>query len=143
MLKIRKLDKTFNRGTLNAVHALNNVDLTIEDSSFVVVVGTNGSGKSTLLNAVAGTFPSDTGSINLADVDITRWPEHRRAKFIGRVFQDPFKGTAPGMTIAENLALASRRGQPRGLGSSIEPGHSRRFQEPVGIAQHGAGRPAQ
>ena len=122
MLKIRKLDKTFNRGTLNAVHALNNVDLTIEDSSFVVVVGTNGSGKSTLLNAVAGTFLSDTGSINLADVDITRWPEHRRAKFIGRVFQDPFKGTAPGMTIAENLALASRRGQPRGLGQALNRG---------------------
>jgi len=128
MLKIQNLDKTFNRDTLNAVHALNNVNLTIEDSSFVVVVGTNGSGKSTLLNAVAGTFLTDTGNINLADADITRWPEHRRAKFIGRVFQDPFKGTAPGMTIAENLALASRRGQPRGLGSALSRGTMDEFK---------------
>ncbi|NQV32376.1 MAG: ATP-binding cassette domain-containing protein [Phycisphaeraceae bacterium] len=119
MLQIQKLDKTFNRDTMNSVHALNQVDLTIEDSSFVVVVGTNGSGKSTLLNAVAGTFLSDTGRIKLADTDITKWPEHKRARFIGRVFQDPFKGTAPGMTIAENLALASKRGQSRGLAQAL------------------------
>jgi putative ABC transport system ATP-binding protein len=129
MLKIQTLDKTFNRGTPNAVHALNNVDLTIADSSFVVVVGTNGSGKSTLLNAVAGTFLTDTGSIDLADSNITRWPEHKRAKFIGRVFQDPFKGTAPGMTIAENLALAAKRGKPRGLGSALGHGIMNDFKD--------------
>lgn len=129
MLKIQYLDKTFNRGTPNAVHALNNVSLTIEDSSFVVVVGTNGSGKSTLLNAVAGTFMTDTGSINLADTNITYWPEHKRARFIGRVFQDPFKGTAPGMTIAENLALAAKRGRPRGLGAALGQGVMNEFRE--------------
>ncbi|MCF7974083.1 MAG: ATP-binding cassette domain-containing protein [Phycisphaerae bacterium] len=119
MLQIQKFDKTFNRDTMNSVHALNQVDLTIEASSFVVVVGTNGSGKSTLLNAIAGTFLPDTGSIELANTNITRWPEHRRARFIGRVFQDPFKGTAPGMTIAENLALASGRGRRRGLKQAL------------------------
>jgi putative ABC transport system ATP-binding protein len=119
MLRIKDLDKTFNQGTPNAVHALRNVSLNIEESSYVVVIGTNGSGKSTLLNAVAGAFLSDSGSIHMADEDITRWQEHKRAKFIGRVFQNPFKGTAPGMTIAENLALASKRGMFRGLGNAL------------------------
>jgi putative ABC transport system ATP-binding protein len=91
----------------------------IEQGSFVVVIGTNGSGKSTLLNAVAGTFPLDAGTICLAGRDVTRWPEHRRARLIGRVFQNPFSGTAPSMTIAENLALATRRGRRRGLGWAL------------------------
>ena len=99
--------------------ALAGVDLTIEQGSFVVVIGTNGSGKSTLLNAVAGTFPLDAGTIRLAGRDVTRWPEHRRARLIGRVFQNPFSGTAPSMTIAENLALATRRGRRRGLGWAL------------------------
>lgn len=85
----------------------------------VMVVGTNGSGKSTLLNAVAGTFAVDGGSIRIGGRDVTRWPEHRRAKYIGRVFQNPFTGTAPNLSIAENLALAAKRGMPRGIGWAL------------------------
>jgi putative ABC transport system ATP-binding protein len=121
MLAMHDITKTFFPGTPNEVRALRGVDLKIDDGSFVVVIGMNGSGKSTLLNAVAGTFPVDTGKILLADRDITRWPEHRRAKLIGRVFQNPFSGTAPTMTIAENLVLALRRGRPRRLGWALGP----------------------
>src|SRR5204862_4228206 len=116
MLQLRELGKTFFAGTPNEVRALQGVSLDIEEGSFVVVIGTNGSGKSTLLNAVAGSFYVDRGAISIAGRDVTRWPEHRRASMIGRVFQNPFSGTAPTMTVAENLALAARRGQPRGLG---------------------------
>jgi len=116
MLKISNIYKTFNGGTINEVSALKEVSLTIEDGSFVCVLGTNGSGKSTLLNAVAGTFFTDNGSIVLNGNNITRWPEHQRARLIGRVFQNPFSGTAPGMSIGENLALAAMRGKKRGLG---------------------------
>ena len=116
MLEIRGVSKVFNPGTPNEVRALQDVTLTIDEGTFVMVIGTNGSGKSTLLNAVAGSFDVDTGSIGLNGTDITRWPEHRRARLIGRVFQNPFSGTAPTMSIAENLALAARRGLPRGLG---------------------------
>jgi len=119
MLQLSRVSKTFFAGTSNEVRALRNVDLTIEQGSFVVVLGTNGSGKSTLLNAVAGTFTPDAGTIHLDGRPITHLPEHRRARWIGRVFQDPFSGTAPAMTIAENLALASRRGQRRGLGWAL------------------------
>src|SRR5688572_314385 len=115
MLEISDITRTFNPGTPNEVHALRSVSLRLETGSFLVIIGTNGSGKSTLLNAVAGTFIVDTGSITLAGNEITRWSEHRRAKLIGRVFQNPFSGTAPSMSIAENLALAARRGRPRGL----------------------------
>lgn len=115
MLEISRISKTFNPGTINEVRALQDVSLTIEDGSFVIVIGTNGSGKSTLLNAVAGTFFVDEGSIRLDGQEIKNWHEHSRASLIGRVFQDPFKGTAPRMSIAENLALAAGRGQPRGL----------------------------
>src|SRR5213083_2961841 len=116
MLEIRSISKTFHAGTPNEVRALQSVDLTITEGSFVIVIGTNGSGKSTLLNAVAGSFIVDRGSISIAGKDITRWPEHRRAAMIGRVFQNPFSGTAPTMTVAENLALAARRGLSRRLG---------------------------
>ncbi len=116
MVEIRGVSKVFNPGTPNEVRALQDVTLTIDEETFVMVIGTNGSGKSTLLNAVAGSFAVDTGSIGLNGTDITRWPEHRRARLIGRVFQNPFSGTAPTMSIAENLALAARRGLPRGLG---------------------------
>lgn len=119
MLQINRITKTFNPGTSNQVRALRGVTLALPTGSFLIVLGTNGSGKSTLLNAVAGSFFVDTGSIAIAGQDITRWPEHKRAKFIGRVFQDPFKGTAPTMSIAENLVLASRRGKPRSLGLAI------------------------
>src|SRR5262245_28914832 len=99
MLEIQNIRKTFHPSTPNEVRALQGVDLQIADGSFVIVIGTNGSGKSTLLNAVAGAFFVDSGRLLLSGRDITGWPEHRRAKFIGRVFQDPFRGTAPGMTI--------------------------------------------
>jgi putative ABC transport system ATP-binding protein len=115
MLDVRRIVKTFNAGTPNEVRALQGVDLGIEEGSFVIVIGGNGSGKSTLLNAVAGTFLVDSGSLILDGTDVTAWPEHRRASMIGRVFQNPFSGTAPSMTIAENLALAARRGKSRGL----------------------------
>ena len=119
MLTVHGIRKTFFAGTPNEVRALQGVDLRIEPGSFVVVIGTNGSGKSTLLNAVAGTFAVDAGTIRIGEHDVTGWPEHRRARLIGRVFQNPFSGTAPDMTIAENLALAARRGQRRGLGWAV------------------------
>ena len=115
MLDVRRIVKTFNTQTPNEVRALQGVDLSIEEGSFVIVIGGNGSGKSTLLNAVAGTFFVDSGALLLDGTDVTAWPEHRRASMIGRVFQNPFSGTAPSMTIAENLALAARRGKRRGL----------------------------
>jgi putative ABC transport system ATP-binding protein len=121
MLTISSIRKTFNPGTVNEVRALQGVDLTIDEGSFVIVLGMNGSGKSTLLNAVAGSFYVDSGRIELAGRDVTRWPEHRRAQLIGRVFQNPFSGTAPNMSIAENFALAAGRGQPRGLGWALSP----------------------
>jgi len=119
LLDLRGVFKTFNPGTADEVRALRGVDLTIEPGSFVVVIGTNGSGKSTTLNAVAGSFPIDAGTISLAGRQITGWPEHRRAKLIGRVFQDPLAGTSPALSIAENLALASRRGLGRGLARAV------------------------
>ncbi len=131
MLEIRNIHKTFHAGTPNEVRALQGVDLQIDDGSFVIVIGTNGSGKSTLLNAVAGSFIVDSGSIHLQGRNITRWPEHRRAKLIGRVFQNPFSGTAPSMTIAENLALASKRGRWRGLGPALSRRKKDSFRERV------------
>lgn len=131
MLELQAVSKTFHPGTPNEVRSLQGVDLTIDDGSFVVVIGTNGSGKSTLLNAVAGTFFVDHGTISLAGVDVTAWPEHRRASFIGRVFQNPFSGTAPTMTIAENLVLAIKRGEARGLWRALRGGVRRELQEAV------------
>jgi putative ABC transport system ATP-binding protein len=115
VLELMDVRKTFNRDTPNQVRALDRVNLSVDAGSFVVVIGTNGSGKSTLLNAVAGSFPVDSGFIELAGHDMTCWPEHKRARLIGRVFQNPFSGTAPSLSIAENLALAARRGLGRGL----------------------------
>jgi putative tryptophan/tyrosine transport system ATP-binding protein len=119
MLQASALRKVFNPGTPNEVRALQGVDLAIDKGSFVIVVGSNGSGKSTLLGAIAGAFLVDSGRIVLDGADVTRWPDHRRAKLVGRVFQNPFSGTAPNLTIAENLALAARRGRPRGLGWAL------------------------
>jgi len=119
VLKLTKIAKTFHRGTSNEVRALRGVSLELEEGSFLIVIGTNGSGKSTLLNAVAGSFQPDSGEIELAGQAMTNWPEHRRAVSIGRVFQNPFSGTAPSMSIAENLALAARRGIRRGLGPNL------------------------
>jgi putative ABC transport system ATP-binding protein len=105
--------------------------LKLESGSWVIIIGTNGSGKSTLLNAVAGTFPVDSGAIRIAGQDVTAWPEHSRARLIGRVFQNPFSGTAPGMTIRENLSLAGRRGRRRGLGWGLEASLVARMREEV------------
>jgi putative ABC transport system ATP-binding protein len=122
MLSVTGLRKTFSPGTPDELRALQGVDLEIDDGAFVIVIGTNWSGKSTLLNAVAGTVQVDAGSIRLDGVDMTAWPEHRRAAAVGRVFQNPFSGTAPRMSIAENLALAARRGRARGLGWALSKG---------------------
>ena len=120
MLQIRSISKVFNPDTPNEVRALEGVNLVIEEGSWVIAIGTNGSGKSTLLNAVAGTFFVDSGIIQFDNQNVTGWPEHRRAKLIGRVFQNPFSGTAPSMSIAENFALAARRGMTRGLGWALQ-----------------------
>ena len=113
MLKITNLQKTFNPGTVNAKTALSGLNLTLNDGDFVTVIGGNGAGKSTLLNAIAGVWKPDYGKIELDGIDVTNVPEYKRAKFLGRVFQDPMKGTAPDMEIAENLAIAAKRGIPR------------------------------
>ena len=115
MLRIEHLSKTFNPGTVNEKKALAGLDLHLKEGDFLTVIGGNGAGKSTLLNAVAGTFPVDAGRILIGGRDVTNLPEHKRAAFIGRVFQDPMMGTAPTMQIDENLALAARRGERRGL----------------------------
>jgi putative tryptophan/tyrosine transport system ATP-binding protein len=131
MLNVHEIRKTFNAGTPNEVRSLQGVTLTLEEGSFVILIGTNGSGKSTLLNAVAGSFLVDSGRIMLSGKDVTRWPEHRRAGMVGRVFQNPFSGTAPNLSIAENLALAARRGLGRGLGWALNAPLRQRMQETV------------
>ena len=115
MLKITDLQKTFNPGTVNAKTALDGLNLTLNDGDFVTVIGGNGAGKSTMLNAIAGVWKPDRGTVEIDGVDVTNMPEHKRAAFLGRVFQDPMKGTAPDMEIAENLSIASRRGVRRKL----------------------------
>ncbi len=131
MLDVENVHKTFNAGTAHEVRALQGLDIHIDEGSFTVVIGTNGSGKSTLLNAVAGTFFVDRGRVLLDGRDVTRWPECRRASLLGRVFQNPFSGTAPSLSIAENLALAARRGARRGLGPIISARVRRRMREVV------------
>ena len=113
MLKITNLHKTFMPGTINEKKALNALSLTINEGDFVTVIGGNGAGKSTLLNAISGVWKPDEGTIEIDGVDVTNMPEHKRAAFLGRVFQDPMKGTAPDMEIAENLSIADRRGTKR------------------------------
>jgi len=131
MLDIQHIAKTFNAGTPNEVRSLRGVNLHLAPGSWVIIIGTNGSGKSTLLNAVAGTFFVDHGTIRLAGQDVTRWPEHERAKLIGRVFQNPFSGTSPTLTIQENLSLAARRGLGRGLGWGLKASVVARMREEV------------
>lgn len=115
MLEIRNVWKTFNPGTVNEKVALKGLNLTLNDGDFVTVIGGNGAGKSTMLNAIAGTWPVDAGSIIIDGEDVTKLPEYKRAKYLGRVFQDPMIGTAASMEIQENLALAKRRGEKRHL----------------------------
>ena len=115
MLKVNNISKTFNAGTINEKKAIDGLSLSLKEGDFVTVIGGNGAGKSSLLNAVAGVWPVDSGSIELAGENITGLPEYKRAKLIGRVFQDPMMGTAPDMWIEENLAIAMRRGEKRKL----------------------------
>ena len=115
MLEIKNIYKTFNKGTVNEKIALDGVSFTLNDGDFVTVIGGNGAGKSTTLNAVAGVWPVDSGSIRIDGINVTGLPEHKRAKYLGRVFQDPMTGTAATMEIQENLALAMRRGKRRTL----------------------------
>ena len=125
MLELKNISKTFNAGTVNEKAALNGLSLRLEEGDFVTVIGGNGAGKSTMLNAVAGTFPVDGGQILIDGTDVTRLPEHKRAKYIGRVFQDPMTGTAATMQIEENLALAARRGKSR----TLRPGITKKERE--------------
>ena len=129
MLEIIDLHKTFNPGTVNEKTALDGVSLTLKDGDFVSVIGGNGAGKSTLLNAVAGTWLVDSGTIAIDGVNVTRLSEHKRARFIGRVFQDPMMGTAATMQIEENLALALRRGKRRTLRVGITAAERDQYRE--------------
>ena len=129
MLELIGLYKTFNAGTVNEKRAIDGLDLTLEDGDFVTVIGGNGAGKSTTLNLIAGVFPADQGTIRLNGKDITRLPEHKRAKYLGRVFQDPMMGTAATMGIEENLALANRRGKARSLRPGITNQERQAFRD--------------
>ena len=129
MLELNHVYKTFNPGTINAKTALQDLCLTLNDGDFVTVIGGNGAGKSTMLNAVAGTFAVDAGTIAIDGKDVTHLPEHKRAQFIGRVFQDPMMGTAPTLQIEENLALAARRGKRRGLAWGITRAEREEYRE--------------
>ena len=129
MLEIKNVYKTFNAGTVNEKVALQDLNLTLEDGDFVTVIGGNGAGKSTMLNAVAGVWPIDMGKILIDGQDVTRLSEHQRAKYIGRVFQDPMMGTAATMGIEENLALAARRGVTRSLKVGITKKEREEYHE--------------
>lgn len=129
MLQLKNIHKTFNLGTINEKVALNGVELTLNEGDFVTVIGGNGAGKSTMLNAIAGVWPIDEGSILIDGVDVTGLPEHKRAKYLGRVFQDPMTGTTATMQIDENLALAARRGKKRGLGWGISSKEKKKYHE--------------
>ena len=128
MLEIKNVYKTFNPGTVNQKVALNDLNLTLEDGDFVTVIGGNGAGKSTTLNAVAGVWPVDSGQILIDGVDVTGLPEHKRAKYLGRVFQDPMTGTVADMEILENLALAARRGKKRGLSWGVKKSEKEEYR---------------
>ena len=129
MLDLVNVRKTFNKGTINQRVALDGINLHLDDGDFVTVIGGNGAGKSTMLNAVAGVWPVDDGRIILDGEDITALPDYKRAKYIGRVFQDPMMGTAPNMQLEENLALAMRRGQRRGLGWGVTRAEREEYRE--------------
>ncbi|MBR6578943.1 MAG: ABC transporter ATP-binding protein [Clostridia bacterium] len=129
MLELIGVKKTFNPGTVNAKTALAGIDLHLKEGDFVTVIGGNGAGKSTTLNAIAGSWPIDEGKIIIGGNDVTHMPEHRRAQFLGRVFQDPMLGTAANMEIEENLALAARRGKARSLRWRITDAERKQYRE--------------
>ena len=129
MLEIQNIHKTFNPGTINEKVALNGVNLNLNQGDFVTIIGGNGAGKSTTLNAIAGVWSVDEGKIIIDGVDITKLSEHKRALYLGRVFQDPMTGTAATMSIEENMAIAARRGERRGLGWGITKKERERYKE--------------
>lgn len=129
MLQVNNIHKTFNKGTVNEKKALDGLSLTLKEGDFVTVIGGNGAGKSTLLNALAGVWSVDAGNIVIDGIDLTYTPEHKRAKYLGRVFQDPMMGTAADMGIDENLALAARRGKFRGLSSGVTHKEREKYKE--------------
>lgn len=129
MLEVKNIYKTFNPGTVNEKHALNGVSLELKEGDFVTVIGSNGAGKSTLLNAIAGLWMIDSGSICIDGNDITRLPDYKRARYIGRVFQDPMQGSAATMQIEENMALAARRGKKRTLRKGICQSEREKYRE--------------
>ncbi|MDD6394698.1 MAG: ABC transporter ATP-binding protein [Firmicutes bacterium] len=129
MLEIKGVYKTFNPGSVNEKKALNGIDLTLNDGDFVTIIGGNGAGKSTMLNMIAGVYPVDEGTITIDGIDVTRLPEHKRAKYLGRVFQDPMMGTAADMWLEENLAIANRRGRFRGLGWALSGKERKEYKE--------------
>ncbi|MDD7193330.1 MAG: ATP-binding cassette domain-containing protein [Clostridiaceae bacterium] len=129
MLELKGIYKTFNPGTINEKKALNGIDLVLNDGDFVTVIGGNGAGKSTVLNMITGVFPVDRGSIVVDGVDVTRLPEHKRAKYFGRVFQDPMTGTAANMEIIENLAIASKRGEHRTLRFGVSKKEKEQYRD--------------
>jgi putative ABC transport system ATP-binding protein len=137
MLDVKYIYKTFNPGTVNEKTALNGVSLHLNEGDFVTVIGGNGAGKSTLLNAIAGVWPVDEGTITVGGVDVTKLSEHKRAKYIGRVFQDPMMGTAATMQIEENLALARRRGRARTLRPGITKAEREEYRELLKILDLG------
>ena len=137
MLKLENVWKTFNNGTVNEKVALQRLNLEMKEGDFVTVIGGNGAGKSTMLNAIAGVFGVDSGSITIDGVDVTNLPEYKRAKYIGRVFQDPMMGTAATMQIEENLALAARRGQSRTLRPGITKAEREEYMEQLKILDLG------
>ncbi len=128
MIVLDSIVKYFHRGSVNEVFALNNLSLTIGEGEFVSVIGSNGAGKSTLLNCIAGGFFPDSGTVSINGLDVTRWPEYRRAGLIARVFQDPLLGTCPSATIEQNMALAIRRGMRRGLAPGVRHADRERFR---------------
>ena len=133
MLEVNNLVKTFFKGTVNEKTALHGLNLKLEEGDFCTIIGGNGAGKSTLLNSIAGVFPVDEGSIKIGDVDVTGMPEHKRAKYIGRVFQDPMVGTAGNMQIEENLILAMRRGKKLGLKWAFVPEEREFFKQRLSL----------
>ena len=133
MLKIENLVKTFGKGTINELRALDGIDFHGREGDFITIIGSNGAGKSTLMNSIAGVFPSDSGSIMLDGIELSKLPEHKRARYIGRVFQDPLKGTAFDMTIEENLSIAYNKTRSRGLQAGINKADRELFREKLSM----------
>ena len=133
MLKIENLVKTFGKGPINELRALDGIDFHGREGDFITIIGSNGAGKSTLMNSIAGVFPSDSGSIMLDGIELSKLPEHKRARYIGRVFQDPLKGTAFDMTIEENLSIAYNKTRSRGLQARINKADRELFREKLSM----------